>query len=306
MGRFDHLATQPSRGPGDIVRWKVLDRLRGAPGPQRGAPAPSCANDGAALRSLAASLTWVGHASFVLRLGGRVVVIDPVWSTRIQGVVPRHVAPGVALDALPPVDVVLISHAHHDHLDLATLTRIGPNALYVVPLGVGALLKRNGLPRVIECDWWQSTRVGDLELTLVPARHWSMRGPFDRNDALWGGWVLRGPEGTAYHTGDTGYFDGFAEIRRRLGVIDWAMMPIGAYEPRWFMQPQHMNPDDAFRAFADLEARHFVAMHWGTFQLTDEPLDAPPGEITRLFEASPRDPSSLWLLDVGETRALAK
>ena len=143
---------------------------------------------------------------------------------------------------LPPIDVVLVSHNHHDHLDPWTIRRLGPAPLYVTPLGNGSVLRRSGAGEVVELDWWESTRRGDLEITLVPARHWSMRTPFDRNEALWGGFVVRGPEGTAYHSGDTAHFDGFAEIGRRCGPIDWAMLPIGAYEPRWFMEPQHMFP----------------------------------------------------------------
>ena len=156
----------------------------------------------------------------------------------------------------------------------------------------------------MELDWWQSHRVGALEITAVPARHWSMRAPWNRNEALWGGFVFRGPEGAAYHSGDTALFDGFAEIGQRTGPLDWALLPIGAYEPRWFMEPQHMNPEDAGQAFERLGARHLVAMHWGTFKLTDEPLGEPPARIARYFEEHGLDPARLWILDVGETRRL--
>jgi L-ascorbate metabolism protein UlaG (beta-lactamase superfamily) len=309
MGRFDDRATRPARGPADLFRWRVLDRLRGASTSHReavGVPAPHTPNDGAALHDLAASLTWIGHASFALRLGGKLVVVDPIWSTHIHGVVPRFVPPGVAWEAMPKPDVVLITHNHYDHLDLPTLQRIGPGARYVVPMGLGALLRRNGLHDVVELDWWATALEGALACTLVPARHWSMRAPWDRNDSLWGGWVLRGPEGTAYHAGDTAYFDGFAEIGRRCGPIDWAMLPIGAYAPRWFMEPQHMDPEDSVRAFGDLGSRVFVAMHWGTFKLTDEPLHEPPETLQALWEAAGRDPSRLWVLAVGETRPLVR
>lgn len=307
MGRFDDRATQPARGPADILRWQY-DRLTGrAPRRERNPlGAPSRPNDGTLLRELHASLTWVGHASFVMRLGGLLVATDPVFSERIQGVVPRLVAPGVVPEAIPPVDVVLVSHNHYDHLDLPSLKRIGPAALYVVPVGNGATLKRAGLPRVVELDWWETHREGALEVTLVPARHWSMRAPWDRNDGLWGGFVVRGPEGTAYHSGDTAFFDGFAEIRARCGPVDWAMLPVGAYEPRWFMEPQHMNPDDALRAFELLAARVMVAMHWGTFVLTDEPASEPPARTREGFAARGWDPSRLWVMEVGETRALAR
>jgi L-ascorbate metabolism protein UlaG (beta-lactamase superfamily) len=310
MGRFEDRATRPARGPRDLLRWRVIDPLLGRSRPSGGSALPfvpptgTC--DHALLGSEAASLTWVGHASFVVRLGGQLVATDPIWSERISGLIPRLAPPGVALERLPPIDVVTLSHNHYDHLDLPTLRRIGPQATYVVPLGNARFLAPLGLPRVIELDWWQSHRIGSLTVTLVPARHWSMRAPWNRNDALWGGFVLEGPEGRAYHAGDTALFDGFVEIGRRFGPIDWALLPIGAYEPRWFMEPQHMNPDDALVAFERLEARHFVAMHWGTFKLTDEPLDEPPARIRSLWQARGFERERLWLLGLGETRALAR
>ncbi len=308
MGRFDDRATRPVRGPADLLRWRVLDRLNGRGAAREAKPpgAPVRPNDGALIRDLPASLTWVGHASFVARLGGQLIATDPLFSERIQGVVKRLAPPGVVPEALPPIDVVLVSHNHYDHLDVPSLKRIGPEALYVVPLGNARTLKGAGLPRVVELDWWQSHVVGDLEVTLVPARHWSMRAPWDRNDGLWGGFVLRGPEGVAYHAGDTAFFEDFREIRARCGPIDWAMLPVGAYEPRWFMEPQHMNPDDALRAFELLDARALVAMHWGTFVLTDEPAAEPPARTRQGFADRGWDPSRLWVMDVGETRALAR
>jgi L-ascorbate metabolism protein UlaG (beta-lactamase superfamily) len=305
MGRFDDRATQPARGPKDLFRWRVLDRLAGkAPRDRSGYLPPIRTADPGALRGPEASLTWVGHASFVLRLGGLLCATDPIFSSSIAGAVRREVPPGVALDDLPQIDVVTVSHNHRDHLDLPSLKRIGPDALYVVPLGNAELLRRAGLPNVVELDWWQSHKVGSLELVCVPARHWSMRVPWNRNDALWGGFVLRGPEGVAYHSGDTAYFDGFRDIGERLGPIDWAMLPIGAYEPRWFMESQHMNPEDAGQAFLDLGARRLVAMHWGTFRLTDEPLGEPPERMRAFFRERGLGDERLWVLDVGENRRL--
>jgi L-ascorbate metabolism protein UlaG (beta-lactamase superfamily) len=299
MGRFDDRATQPQRGPADMLRWKFGAKNRPS---DNDFVTPFRQNDGAALIAPAPALTWIGHASFVLRLGGKLIATDPIWSTRISGVVKRRVAPGVPFEKMPPLDVVTVSHNHYDHLDLPTLRRIGPQALYVVPLGVGPLLK--GFPRVVELDWWQSHTEGDLTITLTPARHWSMRAPWNRNDTLWGGFVFSSKEGVAYHAGDTALFDGFAEIGKRLGPIDWAMLPIGAYEPRWFMEPQHMNPDDAADAFLQLGARNLVAMHWGTFKLTDEHLGEPPKRIREIFTQRSLPAENLWVLDVGETRPL--
>jgi L-ascorbate metabolism protein UlaG (beta-lactamase superfamily) len=307
MGRFDHLATQPARGPADILRWRVLDTFAGrrVRDPKGYAYAtPVRPNDGAQIAAAAPSLTWIGHATFVLRLGGQLVATDPIWSKRISGVIPRQAPPGVAFESLPPLDVVTVSHNHYDHLDVPTLERIGARATYVTLPGNGAILRGAGLDKVVELEWWQSHKVGALEITAVPARHWSMRMPWNRNDMLWGGFVYRGPEGVAYHSGDTALFDGFSEIGQRLGPIDWAMLPIGAYEPRWFMEPQHMNPEDAVEAFERLGARNFVAMHWGTFKLTDEPLGEPPARLRARWSERGLGPERLWIPDVGETRAL--
>jgi L-ascorbate metabolism protein UlaG (beta-lactamase superfamily) len=310
VGRFDDRATQPARGPGDMFRWRVLDTLAGRRRrPREDFHTPTRPADLALLASTAPSLTWVGHATFLLRLGGALIATDPIWCERISGVLPRVAPPGLPLDEVPPLEVVAVTHNHRDHLDLPTLKRIGNGPLYVTPVGNGALLRAAGLEPVIELDWWESCRSpsGRVEITLVPSRHWSMRVPWDRNDMLWGGFVFRSDEGVAYHAGDTAAFDGFAEIGRRAGPIDWAMLPIGGYAPRWFMEPQHMNPEDAGQAFIALGARNLVAMHWGTFRLTDEPLGEPPERMRAFFAEHPEiDPARLWILDVGESRPLLK
>jgi len=306
MGRFSDRATRPQRGPLDLLRWNVVDRITGKalPRDRSGWVPPVRQPDAGPLLAAAPSLTWIGHASFVVRTGGLLCATDPIFSQRIGGAVRRLVPPGVPLEALPQIDVVMVSHNHMDHMDLPTLRRIGPGALYVVPLGNGDLLRKEGLPRVVELDWWQSHREGDVEVTLVPARHWSMRAPWNRDDMLWGGFVVKSRDGSFYHSGDTGYFEGFKEIGERAGPIDWAMLPIGAYEPRWFMEPQHMNPEEAGQAFLDLGARVLVAMHWGTFRLTDEPTAEPPERIRAFFAARGLDETRLWILDIGENRSL--
>jgi L-ascorbate metabolism protein UlaG (beta-lactamase superfamily) len=295
MGRFSDRATQPQRGPLDILRWK----LGSAPPRQPKFRPPLVENDGALIRSASPSLTWIGHASFLARISKTLVAIDPIWSPRIQGVLGRLAPPGVKLEDAGRIDVVCITHNHMDHMDLPTLKRIGPEALYVVPLGCGRWVK---MPRMVELDWWQSHRVDDLEITLVPSRHWSMRMPWTRNESLWGGYVLRG-EHTVYHSGDTAMFDGFSEIGRRF-AIDYALLPIGSYDPRWFMEPQHISPEEAGAAFLQLRARIFVAMHWGTFQLTDEPLDEPPGRLRAFWQANSLEEARLWIPAVGEGRSL--
>lgn len=304
VGRFDDRATE-QRGPRDILKWKVLDPLRGRPraASSSGYQPPQRACDPQLVHGDRSQLTWLGHASFLVTLGGKRVLLDPVLAPRLQRVIPRHGKPGIPAEALPPVDVVCVSHNHYDHLDSWTLKRIGPRPTYVVPLGNEDLIRAAGGERIVALDWWQSTPVGDLTVTLTPARHWSMRFPWNRNDMLWGGFLLRGPEGAAYHSGDTAAFD-FTEIGRKLGPIDWAMLPVGAYEPRWFMQAQHMNPEEAVDAAVQLGTKRMVAMHWGTFQLTDEPLDEPPRRARQAWSQRGLDPESLWILDVGESRRL--
>lgn len=311
MGRFDQRATAPRRGVGDILRWKVLDPkpkprdTSGSDAPTAPFVTPRREPDRALIQSGEPSITWIGHASFLLSLGGLRVLIDPIFRPRL-GLAPRLTPPGLALADLPPIDVVVITHNHRDHMDPWTIERLGPAPLYVAPVGNGRLLKRFGAKRVVELDWWESTTHENVSITIVPARHWSMHFPWDRNESLWGGCVLRAAEGAAYHSGDTAYFDGFAEIGRRLGPIDWAMLPIGAYEPRWFMEPQHMCPEEAVRAWVELGAKTLVAMHWGTFRLTDEPTGEPPVRARAAFadQAGATDEDRLWILDVGESRRL--
>lgn len=318
MGRYTHLATRPERGPADILKWKLGGKGE-KPAEEAPFETPRRPYDRSLVESGRASLTWIGHASFLVVLGGLRILIDPIVEASV-GVPKRLVAPGVPMDDLTDIDVVLITHNHRDHLDEATLRRIlAAHAVdpgkrgrktaplrprFVVPRGDGALLSKLGAGVIDELTWWQSVRVGQVEITLVPSRHWSMRMPWDRNESLWGGYVIRAPEGVAYHSGDTGFFDGFEEIGRRAERVDWAMLPIGAYAPRWFMEPQHVCPEEAVRAFEMLGARHMVAMHWGTFRLTDEPVGEPPVRAREAFSKGPGDLERLWILDVGETRRL--
>lgn len=304
MGRFDHLASQPQRGPREVLKWKVIDAAAGKnrkdPG---GFVTPRREPDRALIDAGAPQLTWIGHATFLLTMGGERILLDPVFSRRL-GPVARLSPPGIPIDALPSIDLVLVTHNHRDHLDPWSIKRLGGAPRYLVPLGNAETLKGLGAQTVTELDWWQSCDLGSIEVTLVPARHWSMRYPWDRNDALWGGFVIRSSEGTAYHAGDTGFFDGFREIGQRLGPIDWAMLPIGAYDPRWMMEPQHMGPEDAVEAARMLGARRLVGMHWGTFRLTDEPIGEPPERARSAFAKSGEGDRELWILDVGETRRL--
>ena len=293
-----------------MLRWKIVDPLRGRR--RRDAEFARLDKLGPQLRDDAterfaapgAAACWIGHATWLLRLGGKIILTDPMWSRAISGMVPRLVPPGMPLDQVPAVDVVCISHDHRDHMDLPTLKRLGPEPLYVVPLGNGRRLAKLGYQRVVELDWWQSHDEGELRVTLVPARHWSMRAPWNRNDTLWGGFVLSGPEGVAYHAGDTAAGDHFATIGARLGPIDWAMLPIGGYAPRWFMEPQHICPEEAGDAFVSLTARHLFAMHWGTFRLTDEAIGEPRERLRAWSRANDVPDNRVWLPDIGDVLSL--
>jgi L-ascorbate metabolism protein UlaG (beta-lactamase superfamily) len=230
-------------------------------------------------------LSFVGHASWLIQTGGLNILVDPVWSMRASPVSfagpKRHNDPGIAFEALPKIDVVLVSHGHYDHLDVATLAKLAANfsPRVVTPLGNDVTMRSSDDAIKAEAfDWHQRVELGNgVAVTLVPTRHWSARGLFDRNKALWASFVLETPVGKIYVVCDSGYGEGghFRRVAEIHGPLRLAILPIGAYEPRWFMQDQHMNPSDAVKALADCGAVQAIAHHHGTFQLTDEAIDAP-------------------------------
>lgn len=236
-------------------------------------------------------ITMVGHATLLIQAGGLNLLTDPVWSERASPLPfagPRRVsAPGIRFEDLPPIDAVLISHNHYDHLDIATLRRLDAThrPLLVMPLGNDAIV-RKALPnaRLAVGDWHDRIDLGaGCAATLTPANHWSARGPRDRRMALWCGFYIDTPGGAVWFAGDTGYGDGeiFRDIRRRLGSPDWALIPIGAYAPRWFMSAQHTDPGEAVMIMEKLGADRALGIHWGTFQLTDEPIEEPAALLER-------------------------
>ncbi len=303
-GRFANLDGRQPKGLATVLRWAVWDRVTGKRrvSPDR-APVPAVAPDLALLRTPPAPgeparITWLGHASFLVQLDGVSLLVDPALLPSIFGGLTRNVPPGVPLEALPSIDAVLVTHSHYDHLDLPTIERVG------APVVAGLGLERFFRDREIfatELGWWSSTKVHGVRITFVPAQHWSRRGLLDTNETLWGGFVVEGTRATVYHSGDTAYFPGFAEIGERFPGIDAALLPIGAYDPAWFMETQHMNPEQALRAFGELGARTFVAMHWGTFKLTDEPLDEPPLRLEAERARLGLDPERVRVPAVGET-----
>jgi len=290
-----------------VLRWQLGWHEEKRPRtPATGVPVPVVANDGRALRAATAdALTWIGHASFLIQLGGRSALIDPVMSASIAGFIPRNVAPGLDWPALPRIDLVLVTHNHRDHMDVPTLKRLGPDPVYAVPRGLGRWFAHAGLRRVVEMAWWQQEEIAGMKVTFVPAQHWSRRWLLDTNATWWGGFVIERGGLRVYHSGDTAWFDGFAAIGARCGAIDAAMLPIGAYAPRWFMRSQHMDPADAMRAFAALGAARFVAMHWGTFKLTDEDLREPPALLRECWRCANLAAAPLAIPAIGETVRLA-
>jgi L-ascorbate metabolism protein UlaG (beta-lactamase superfamily) len=273
------------------------------PSPFADARPPPCA---AGLR-----VTLIGHASFLIQVAGRNLLVDPVWSPRaspFRFAGPRRVnPPGVAFGHLPPIDHVLVTHNHYDHLDLATLGRLwrAHHAPVVAPLGNDAIIRavHPGIA-VATLDWHARLNLSPgLDVTLVPSQHWSARRLDDRRMALWGSFLLHTPAGQILHVGDTGYGDGatFHDLRDRHGAPDLAILPIGAYEPRWMMQRAHMNPEEAVRAMHDLGARQALGHHWGTFQLTDEPIGQPPADLAAARQAAGLAPERFPALRPGES-----
>jgi L-ascorbate metabolism protein UlaG (beta-lactamase superfamily) len=296
---FADRVTAPLPGPPQFLR---LWREGGFDGCTEGVARIPVATR-APLPAAAAWLAWLGHASFLLRLGGRTVAVDPVLSPRILGAGQRFTPPG--LDRLPPLDLLLISHNHYDHLDAPTVRTLHRDTPVVAPGGLGRWFRWRGFTTVTELDWWESTHFGVLDVTFVPAHHWSRRGLFDHCATLWGGWVLTVQGGPRlYHAGDSAYGPFFAEIGSRYPGIDAAMLPVGAYAPRWFMRTMHMDPEEAVRAACDTGTRVLVPMHWGTFRLSREPALEPIERSRAAWTATGRDRADLWDLAVGESRPL--
>ncbi|MER5600974.1 MBL fold metallo-hydrolase [Streptomyces sp. NPDC002265] len=251
------------------------------------------------------AVTWAGHASWVLRVGGLTVLTDPVWSRRILGTPARITPVGVAWDALPRVDAVVISHNHYDHLDAPTLRRLPRDTPVFVPAGLAGWFRRRRFTTVTELDWWEAAELGGVRFDFVPAHHWSKRSLTDTCRSLWGGWVLTDPDGQRVHfAGDTGYGHWFAHIGRRYPGIDLALLPIGAYDPRWWLSDVHCDPEEAVRAAQDLGARRLAPMHWATFVLSAEPVLEPLVRVRAAWDKAGLARDDLWDLPVGGSRIL--
>ena len=271
---------------------------------------PMIANDGAALRANTEEplVTWVGHATLLVQFDGVNVLTDPQWSVRASPVRfagPKRVTPpGLKFDHLPPVHVVVISHDHYDHLDVDTVRRLAVEhrPTFLVPLGMKVWFTELGITDVEELDWWDARTVRGVTFTCVPAQHFAQRTLWDMNRRLWAGWTMAGRSRRLFFAGDTAYFDGFKEIGARLGPFDLAAIPIGAYLPTVIMKQVHTDPRDALDVFTDVRARAMIPIHWGTFDLADEPLTEPPRLLEQYARERGLGPDRVWIVKHGETR----
>lgn len=303
--------------PGGFWRWQWQRRVAGVPGPAAASHRDGWVMPNRALLHAPAGnpgVTWVGHATLLVRLGGLNVLTDPHFSGRASPFAfvgpKRHLPPGVALDDLPEIHAVVISHSHYDHLDVDSVRRLhakyGAALHFLVPLGLKPWFARLGIDHVTELDWWEHVDLDGVRFTLTPAQHWSARGLFDRNDTLWGGWAIRAPGFNFFFAGDTGYSRDFTAIGARLGPFDLAALPIGAYAPRWFMRMQHIDPAEAVRIHRDVGARQSVGVHWGSFEMSDESLDEPPRELAAARRAAGLADDEFFVMKVGETRRFSE
>ncbi|URQ59371.1 MBL fold metallo-hydrolase [Pantoea alhagi] len=297
------------RQSGDLQRWRKERKAQGVPFPPRqGYDAFTQQwQQQADLSGEQDCVWWLGHAAIMLRLDGRYGLIDPVLSQRaspLRFYGPQRKTPApLAIKDLPSLDWVLISHNHYDHLDRPTINAIlrrFPQVQFIVPLGLEPWFRRAGARHVVQLDWWQQTQRHGITFHAVPARHWSMRTLYDRNRSLWCGWTIKTEHLNFWFSGDSGYSPSLLDIARRLGPFNLAALPIGAYAPRWFMQAQHMDPQQSVSLHQAIGAPVTIPIHWGVFELADEALDEPPQELARALEAAKQNKMRFRPWKIGE------
>lgn len=304
--RFFNPSGRNPRGFRDLLKWQFSRARASWPAWVENTATPALP---AALGQRECAVTFVGHATFLIQFAGLNVLTDPIWSERCSPVSwagPKRVrAPGLDFAALPRVDLVLLSHNHYDHLDLPTLKRLhaAHRPLIVTTLGNKPFLAGEGVDHVVELDWWQAHEPKPgVKITVTPAQHFAARGLGDRFKTLWGGFALETPAGKLWFAGDSGYFDGFKTIGEKLGPFDLAFIPIGAYEPRWFMEPVHCTPAEAIQIHRDVRARRSLAMHFGCFPLADDSYEQPMADFRAAHAAAGPGAEDFTLPEVGETK----
>ncbi|MBC7754545.1 MAG: MBL fold metallo-hydrolase [Moraxellaceae bacterium] len=284
--KFFQPGAAPARGFLDLLKWQLSGDKKEWPTFRENTAKPNLVNE---VDSNALNVTFINHATFLIQATGLNILTDPIFSQRaspVQWAGPKRArSPGLNLENLPRIDLVVISHNHYDHMDKISIEELQKKfaPLFIVPLGDAKVLKKFGVTNVIELDWWQTHAVPntDLAVTFTRVQHWSSRTPFDRNESLWGGYVFKNKKFSVYFGGDTGYGSHFKETSEKLGPFDLSLIPIGAYEPRWFMKEQHMNPEEAVQAHLDLKSKLSLGCHFGTFQLADEGIDDPVNDLEK-------------------------
>ena len=234
---------------------------------------------------------WIGHSTFLIKKNGVTILTDPIFSKRaspFRNIGPKRlIPPAIPLNKIPKIDVITVSHNHYDHLDIRSLKKISknhPDAIFLVPAGDEKLLLKKRIKNVYNFNWWESIEHKEFVFTFTPVQHWSKRSLFDRNKSLWGGWYIKNKDYSIYHAGDTGYSKDFIDTRLKLGAPKYAFIPIGAYDPEWFMAESHVNPEDAVKIMLDLEAEKAFGMHWATFTLTDEDTIEPKERLKKAVD----------------------
>lgn len=297
-------------GAGDFL--KFLAEFRDAPAPQQ---FPMATNDPAYLQANRSerTITWIGHDSFLIQINGLNLLTDPHFTERASPVgwagPARMMPPGLALAQLPHIDAVLISHNHYDHLDEGSVLALQQRQSdkpprYFVPMGVKAWFTTREIDDVVELDWWQSAEFGGATFHALPVQHFSGRGPFDRNATLWCGWAVQWPDYSLFFAGDSGYSKDFRDIGERFGGFDLSLIPIGAYDPRWFMRAMHVDPEEAVQIHHDVKSRRSIGMHWGSFVLTTEDPSEPPRRLEQAVRAAGLAQDIFSVMQHGETRWL--
>lgn len=313
---FKNIYYEEDHGLLDFLKWRWEKTGKDIPGTEDYAfPVVTTHHELLKTNREKTTLTWIGHATFLIQVNGINILTDPQFSNRASPVSwagpQRVVKPGLSIDELPEIDFIIYSHDHYDSLDVATLEALSKHnrqrpVHYIVPLGFKTWFEEQDIDttHVVEFDWSDSKQFAAVRITAEPIQHWCKRTLFDTNERLWAAWVIEVANKKIYFAGDTGYAPHFKKTGEKYGSFDLALIPIGAYEPRWFMKSYHVNPDEAVQIHKDLNAKYSVAMHWGTFILTDEPLDEPPVKLAEALKKYKVDPKIFEVYKHGETRIL--